>query len=77
MPERWRFTRHARERMKEMKLDRREVQAALKSPEATYRGGLQHPPGRIVMLKGRIAVVCQIGTREVVTVLWRGEEGRA
>lgn len=74
--ERWRFTRHARERMKEMGIERREVLATLVTPETTYRGGLGHPPDRAVALRGRLAVVYQVSTRKVVTILWRGEEGR-
>lgn len=76
MSERWKFTAHAMDRMTEMGVARNEVLATVVRPEARYDSGFGHPAGRGIALRGRLAVVYQKATKEIVTVLWRGEKER-
>lgn len=64
------FTAHAIERIAEMEVCKHEVRDAVKSPEMEYDGAKVYPPGRRVYVRGRLAVVVQVSTDEVVTVLW-------
>lgn len=73
MAEGWRFTLHAKARMAEMGVDRREVLSAAVKPKVRYTGSRGHPPGREIRCRGRVAIVVRPAPApRVITVLWRG-----
>ncbi|HEX9711732.1 MAG TPA: hypothetical protein VGB52_04155 [Actinomycetota bacterium] len=74
MSQRWKICDHAKQRLDEMGLSRRDVLTALKQREVEYPGSLRHPEGRRVACWDRLAVVFNPATRTVITVLWRGIE---
>lgn len=67
-------TEHAEQRRLEMGVGTKEIKRALNEPEVTYPSGAGHPPGRMVHLHGRICVIVDNASGEVVTILWRGIE---
>lgn len=69
-PVRWFLSLHALERMREMGIERDEVVHALDQPEVVY----PVREGRLGAIGGRLCVI--IDDDSVVTVLWRGLEGR-
>lgn len=76
MSERWKITEHARGRMEEMALTRREVLEPLIDPVLDYPGSARYQEGRRVAVQGRLAVVYEPETRTIVTVLWNAEVAR-
>lgn len=69
----WRFSNHAQERIVEMSLTFDEVVDVLDAPVLTYPSGKRN--GTYTAVGGRLAVGYD-ETRCVMTVLWRGKEGR-
>ena len=70
-------TPHAEERRLEMGLGTKEIKKAINDPEVIYPGsGPGKPPGRVIHVRGRIAVVLSEATYEVVTILWHSKESR-
>jgi uncharacterized membrane protein len=63
----WRFTAHARHRIEEMGLTKRDVLGVLLAPEVSYEQ--TNRDGR-VWQRGRIAVVTALLEPVVITVLW-------
>ena len=76
-PDVWELCGHASPPAAEMGLDAEEVRHVLESPEVCYPGSTRHPGGRYVAVGGRLAVVYVPVTGTVVTILWRGAEGRS
>lgn len=67
------LTRHAIDRIAEMKLDRDQVLDAIEDPEVSYPCRDRNGPDRTIFKKGDISVVCQLHTQAqpvVVSVLW-------
>jgi hypothetical protein len=69
------LTGHARWRMGRMGVGEDEVALAVSDPEVSYASDVGRRGDERVHVRGRLAVVVADGSR-VVTVLWRGEEGR-
>lgn len=74
MSQRWKICDHAKQRLGEMGLRRRDILTALRNAEVEYPGSLGHPDGRRIACWDRLAVVFNPTTKTVVTVLWRGIE---
>lgn len=74
MSERWKISRHARDRMTEMGLTRRDVLAAVKHPDLT-RPGHRDLRDRQIVVGDDLVVVLAQRDRAIVTVLWRGCSG--
>jgi hypothetical protein len=72
MSERWKFTPHARHRMTERGFEKTDVLTALIHPEVVYDGPPDHPSGRRVAKRGRIAVVFCPAVKLIITVLLAG-----
>jgi hypothetical protein len=67
----WRFTAHARHRLEEMGLTKRDVLAVLLAPEVSYEQS--NRDGR-VWQRGPIAVVTALEDPVVITVLWNRKD---
>ena len=69
------LTRHALQRCLEMGVSRGEVVATLLDYESRYPSDPKYGPNRFVTVGPRLAVV-HTDSLEVITVLWKGREGR-
>lgn len=67
-------THHGLLRMREMEVERDELEAVLDTPEYSYPSPLRYGAGRRVVVGGRLAIV--MDEDAVVTVLWSGATGR-
>lgn len=71
------FSPHARERMAEMGLHKRDVRRAIKEAPLSYPGRLTSDGSSTRVYVGRgLAVVTRDDKPLVITVLWDGKEGR-
>jgi hypothetical protein len=64
---RWRFSRHARDRLDEMQLEEDDALLVLRDPEVDY---VQSDRDGRVAKRGRVSVAYDPDTRVVITVLW-------
>lgn len=71
------LSKHARQRCTEMGVEVDEVLAAVERWELRYPSPPEYGPDRMVSVAGRLAVVHTSTLDVVITVLWRGREGRA
>lgn len=69
-------TPHAEQRRLEMAVGTKEVKRAINQPECVYPGSPGHPGRRRCFQRGRLVVVMDEETGEVVTLLWHRLEGR-
>lgn len=69
------LTMHALQRCREMIVTRGEVVEVLRQFEVRYPSPQSYGPGRTVTVGGRLAVV-HTADLEVITVLWKGRQGR-
>ena len=72
-----RVSNHARERVQEMRLDTAEALTVVERPEGEYPGR-PSSDGRptLIAVARQLAVVVAADRSAIVTVLWRGHEGR-
>lgn len=70
-PPAWRLTAHARERMEQMGLRRREVIATVENPAIVYQQNDRDNPDAMVALGGRLCVPHNPYERVIITVTWR------
>lgn len=70
-----RISWHAQRRMEQMGLDEGAITSVIADPEIVQPNAVGHPTGRQYVGGGIVVAVAVDGT--VMTVLWRGADGRA
>jgi hypothetical protein len=70
------LSRHAQQRRKLMKVTEHQIETVLADPDTVYPGGVSHPGPRTCYQRGELVVVVDDRTRQIVTVLFHGREGR-
>ena len=67
----WNLRRHAAERACDMCVTAEEIKEALLNPEITRNAPPRFPRHQMMYVHGRIGLVVDPGTKEVITILWR------